>query len=148
VTTNSGPPNSFFLGLDKTSWPFTEEYEVARFRLTNSEAEIKVFFMERHKGMETQIDNGEKWVSFRTKSGDGYDVSFYGDVLAGFRQFKHGQLDGLWADFDGDHCSALMRFVSGKAVGKWLVWNHAGNLYMKAEFKEPYDWIGHLSFSF
>ena len=140
VTTNSGPSGSVFVGLDKDNFAFTGDYEFALFRYTNSEAQVKVFFDKNGKGKAS-------WIRFRTQAGNGYDASFYKNGIAAFRQFKHKQLNGLWADFEDDHCSDWMCFTNGKAVGKWLVWNRTGSLYMEAEFKEPYDFIGHLNFS-
>lgn len=141
VTTNSPPKGSIFTGMDKSANPFfMEGFTIGRFQHTNSEAQVKVFFTEMNNG------NGIG-ASFRNKAGDGYEVLFNNDVIAGFRQFKHGQLDGLWADFDGGRCSSWMRFSEGKAVGKWLVWNRTGSLYMEAEFKAPYDFIGRLNFN-
>lgn len=139
VTTNSAPTDSKFVGIGLGSF-WLDGFTIERFHQTNSEAQVEVFF-DKHNGRVAGV-------SFRTKSGDGYDVSFYDrGVIESFRQFKHGQLDGLWADFDGDHCSAWMRFSNGKAIGKWLVWNRTGSLYMEAEFKQPFDFIGHLNFS-
>jgi hypothetical protein len=141
VTTNAPPKGSLFAGMDKTANSFfMEGFTIARFQYTNSEARVKVFFNEMSKGRAIGA-------SFRNQSGNGYEVLFNNDVIAGFRQFKHGQLDGLWADFESGHCSAWMHFANGKAVGKWLMWNKTGSLYIKAKFKQPYDFIGHLNFS-
>lgn len=148
VTTNSGPPNSVFLGCGKESWPLTEHYRYAIFQLTNFNAQVKVFFVERHKGSEAWISDKKEWLIYRDSSGSGYDVSFFDNgSIQSFRQFKHNQLNGIWADFDGDHCSAWMRFIGGRAFGNWLVWNRSGSLYMEAEFKLPFDFIGQIDFS-
>jgi hypothetical protein len=140
VATNSAPPGSIFLGFGKDSFAFAGDYVYLLFCYTNSEAQVKVF-IDKHS------DGKTSWIRFRTKSGDGYDACFYNNGIATFRQFKHSQLNGLWADFEGDHCAGWMRFVNGKAVGKWLVWNRTGSLYMEAEFKAPYDFIGHINFA-
>lgn len=142
VTTNSPPRDSKFIGMDKTGNSFfMEGFTIAQFQNVHSKARVKVFFGEMSKGKAIGA-------SFRDEAGDGWEITFNGDAVDAFRQFKHWQLDGLWADFDGSHCSSWMRFKDGKAVGKWLVWNKTGSLYMEAEFKEPFDFIGHLDFSF
>jgi len=147
ITTNSGPSNSVLVSLEQTRWPLSEYYEVALFRDSNSNAQVKAFFAERSDGERRWISNKKEWISYRTKSGDGYDVSFYDNgLIDGFRQYKRNQLDGLWADFESNHCTELMHFVDGKAVGKWFTWNKDGSLYMEANFRIPYDLIEHLKF--
>jgi hypothetical protein len=138
VTTNLPPLGSKFVGMESGNF-WSEGYTIGRFQQTNSETQTKVFF-DKHSNGRAAL------ASFRTKSGDGYDLSFSNDgLIQGFRQFKHGKLDGLWADFESNHCAGWMHFTDGKAVGKWLVWNRTGSLFMEAEFKEPYDFIGHLN---
>lgn len=139
VTTNSPPKSSIFIGIDKSENPFfMEGFTIGRFQYTNSGDQFEIIFNNYGNGKGRAIG-----VSLRTKSGDGYEALFNGT----FRQFKHWQLDGLWVDFDRGHCAAWMRFKDGNAIGKWLVWNQSGSLYMEAEFKEPFDFIGHLNFS-
>jgi hypothetical protein len=76
ITTNSGPSNSVLVSLEQTRWPLSEYYEVALFRDSNSNAQVKAFFAERSDGERRWISNKKEWISYRTKSGDGYDVSF------------------------------------------------------------------------
>ena len=140
VTTNSGPPHSVFVRLETLMWHMTATYEVALFRFTNAAAHAQVFFDNRGA-------INPAWARFRTEAGDGFDVRFGNHGIGAFRQFKHGQLNGLWADFESDRCSAWMRFTNGKALGKWLVWNREGSLYMEAEFKEPFDFLRYLSYA-
>jgi hypothetical protein len=141
MTTNSGPSGTVFVGFGTLNSPIADGISISQFRYTNSNAQLKMFFY----SLETPT---EIVVSFRTKSGDGYDALFssLGMTNGGIflRQFKQNQLDGLWVDFKGDHCADCLRFKDGKAIGKWLVWNQTGSLYMEAEFKQPYDFIGHL----
>ena len=142
VTTNSAPLDSVFIGLERPkpspSYPWlTSDSEILHFRYTNSDAQLKVLFFNEAAKQDGIV------VIYRTKSGDGYDAAFTPpNGISRFRQFKRGRLDGLWADFEGDHCAAWLHFVNGNAVGKWLVWNKMGSLYMEADFKESYDLIG------
>lgn len=144
VTTNSGPRGTVFVGFGTLNSPITHDLDVtvSRFEYTNSGAYVKVLFF--HSRLSPRLA-----VSFRTKSGNGYDALFphRGSSVNEpcLRQFKHGKLDGLWVDFKGGHCLDWLRFRHGKAVGKWLVWNEAGTLYMEAKFKRPCDLIGPIS---
>jgi len=107
-------------------------FTIARYQPTNSEGQIRAFYWETNL----------LGAGFIAKSGDGYEFSFDQDgQLIGFRAVKQGKLDGLWADFSKGRCVDWMRFKDGKAVGKYLVWNAGGTLYMEADFKEPYDFF-------
>lgn len=144
VTTNSGLSGTVFTGLSKLKSPIlfhdAGPIWVSHFRNTNSDAQIEVWFCAAPHDQKGTV------VTYRTKSGDGYNAAFTSTEISRFRQFKSGQLNGLWADFEGGHCVAWLHFVKGKAVGKWLVWNEAGTLYMEAKFKKPYDLVGPISF--
>ena len=152
VTTNSGPPGSELIGLDKTNGNW-----VARFKYTNSEAQDEVVFHavpsvngKLHR-METQAAQDERAFGhisarFRTKAGDGYDVTVNRNKsdLLDFGQIKHNAKDGLFAGFYGDHSVSWMRFANGKTVDKWFVWSRDGSLLIEVEFKEPYDFDKHV----
>lgn len=138
VTVNSAPEKTVCVGTNNSYALLSGVFLIRRYQYTNSGDQVEVIFYNAPSSKERAIG-----VSFRTKLGDGYEELFNQT----FRQFKHGRLDGLWVDFDRGHCAAWMRFKDGKAFGKWLVWDRTGSLYMKMEFKEPYDFIGHLKYS-
>jgi hypothetical protein len=129
VTTNCGPPGTVLVGLSNSSIGL-----LAHFQYTNSNASEEVTF------------SALTSVKFRNGSGDGYDVELYNPDAyrvpgLGFTQIKHGVMEGLTANFYGDHCTWWMHFREGKAVGKWFAWDRRGNLLLEAEFKEPYDYL-------
>jgi hypothetical protein len=144
VTTNSGPPESVLVGLDKTNGNW-----VAHFQYTNSEAQDEVVFHALPSNgklyrVETQAAQDERAfgrisAKFRTKVGDGYDVKIARGSVFDFQQIKQNIRDGLVVGLDGDYCGNWMRFINGKAVGKWFVWDRDGNLIIEVEFKKPFD---------
>ena len=145
VTTNSGPAGALLVGHDTALWPFTEGFDVSEYQYPKTGNTVRFYFQRQHL-------QELPWARFRTPGGDGYDLSYSvgangQGVLWGIRQFKHGELDGLWADFEDGRCSAWMRFRGGKAVGQWLVWNKPGTLYMVMKFKQPFDYMGWLNYN-
>ncbi len=140
ITTNSGPPGSVLVGLDKTNgdWDW-----VARLQYTNTDAHEDIMLGAR--GL---------LAKFRTASDEGYDVTIYNYKTSAtgisdidFEQIRHGATDALVVTMHGDHCTWLMHFADGKAIGKWFVWGQesyeAGKLIIEAEFKQPYDYKTH-----
>jgi hypothetical protein len=107
---------------------------VARFQYTNSEAWDVITF------------GGVMSCKFRTKSGDGYDVSdanAHGGFPIKFQQIKHGIADGLLVElYDSDHCDCWMRFADGKAV-KWFVGK--GNNLLEIRLKTPLDYYKYMN---
>jgi hypothetical protein len=137
VTSDSPPHGAVLVGTDHSYPLLPDAFLIRRFQFTNSSDLVEIIFYTHGKAKAKPIG-----VSFRTKDGDGYEELFNQT----FRQFKHGKLDGLWADFDRNHCSAWLRFANGMAVGKWYLWNRSGDIYMAADFKQPFDFIGQLNF--
>jgi hypothetical protein len=156
VTTNSGPTGTIPVSLEKTNYTVTAlgrtfegENWIARFQYTNSTAREEIKFA---TGLSTK---------YRTDSDDGYDVFFVqtgNGTLMRFGEVKRGKRDGVlvefqdshpqgmtWdfrqADFDNIHLGTYWHYRGGMVLGKFLMWNlRDGNLLIKAEFKEPYDW--------
>jgi antitoxin component YwqK of YwqJK toxin-antitoxin module len=137
VTTNTAPAGTRLTGTNK-SYVFLDPQDstLRHYQYENSGDYVEILFTDYDgKGEKAKV------AFFVAKNGDGYEMLFDGT----FRQFKNGQLDGLWIDCEDGHCAALMRFVNGKAVGKWLMWNRGGDEYMEADFEKPFDYFGHLS---
>ena len=153
VTTNSGPSGTIFSGSYETNIinPYVHhpiKVLVSRFQYTNFDAQ-------------------EEWtfsvgvlVKYRTKSNDGYNVSFTrtGDgTFFRFIEVKNDLISGLlasfednywqgtnWdfrrADFTDSRMSEYRQYTNGLVLGKFFMWNpRNNNLTLAAEFKEPYD---------
>jgi hypothetical protein len=139
ITTNSGPAGAIFKGMVERQWRFGNRittFRVSCFAYTNFNAweEISI------SGAE------ETMVNFRLESGDGYNVQLSDGRNARvirYEEYKNGVLDGLYVSqgFDEDHCTMWARFVRGKIVGKFISWNHYGQIDAEAEFKEPFDFL-------
>jgi hypothetical protein len=128
VTTNTGPVGTRLVTL--TNAPLGA---VAVFQHTNFEASEEIGF------------SSIKSVRFRTGTGDGYDVHLNprSNAIINYCQVRSNVVDGLLVSFFDARCVTWMRFVNGKAVGKWIVWGTEGELLIEAEFKEPYDFFKH-----
>lgn len=141
VTTDS-PPAGFRLVEVMPGQNALAAFTIVRFQSTNSEAQIRAFYLDGFghiKGGLTEID-------FITKSGDGYEALFdLNGHCAGLLELKNGKPDGLWADIVKGHCVAWARYKEGLLVGKYLLWNESGTLYMEAQFKRPYDLLHHMT---
>jgi hypothetical protein len=153
VTTNTGPPGSILVSLDKTNCVVpiinkTNSYWRAVFEYTNSGAQDEVIFV---------LGNTAR---FQGKDGDGYIVGFGNEaahVGMVFEETKFGVANGLHVDcidiqkvvgeegivpseFARVHVATYRHMTNGLAIGKFLMWNPGNNnLILKAEFKEPYD---------
>jgi hypothetical protein len=160
VTTNSGPAGTVLDGMYKTNFTITAvgrkveiEQWVSRFQYTNSDAHETIYFGIGGIGAE-----------YRTKVNDGYnaDLTCTGSgSLLQFYEVKHNLFNGLkatfddnlpqgtsWdyrlADFDHGRLVEYRQYTNGMLIGKYLMWNlKNGNLMLKAEFKEPYDFEKH-----
>jgi antitoxin component YwqK of YwqJK toxin-antitoxin module len=86
-------------------------------------------------------------VHYRTASENGYDVELYRGILLRYLEYKNGILDGLCVypndparpNTKFDRCFAYLRFVKGKALGKYIVWDENGLIASEMEFKKPFD---------
>jgi hypothetical protein len=149
VTTNSTPAGSVFrqwalrrrLGVELTSistWvEVTNTFQVACFTYTNSDANEEMAF----------FDDNEIDARFRTQAGDGYDVYMLDDAIVKYQEYRSGLLDGLFVEIhdpnspdDKDHCVGWARFVKGKLLGKYIMWQD-GQIEAMAEFKQPFDFL-------
>jgi hypothetical protein len=142
VTTNSGPAGTVFKrwGMGQAKWTqqLIETFPVAFFVYTNSPNREEI----------GSILGGEEFAArFRTPSEDGYDVEFSHGMATRFLQYKKGVLDGLYVisnqmghtNANIDKCYFYLRFVGGKAVGKYIGWEDDGNIGVELEFKKPFD---------
>jgi len=136
VTTNSGPDGTVFNGYALRQWTvgkFSKTFQVSCFAYTNSAAQVEIAFM----------DSRQTIASFRTQSGDGYDVNLIDGRLVQYQEHKNGVLDGLLMKsvFDADHCNEWARFVKGKILGKYIMWDGDSRILAEAEFKKPFYFV-------
>jgi hypothetical protein len=155
VTTNSGPPGTVLASLYKTNNVvkamgriFTNEFWTANFQYTNFEAREEIRF------------GGGFSAKFRNKANNGYNVVFTrtgGGTLLTFGEVKQDLTSGLFvrfednypqgitwdyklARFNDSHLEEYRHYTNKMVVGNFLMWNSQnGNLMLKADFKEPYD---------
>jgi len=157
VTTNSGPPGSILLTLDKTNCVIpivnvTNAFWRAVFWYTNLGAYEEVVFV---PGLSAR---------FESRSGDGYIVGFgnvAGHLSMVFEQTTFGVANGLRVEcndmqravgragmlpteFTNQHVTTYQHLTNGLTIGKYFMWNPSNNnLVLQAEFKEPYDMKEH-----
>ena len=137
VTTNSGPVGSVFkeFGLRQLKYADStgtnSQLWVACFAYTNSEDQEEIWSY-----------YGQNIVKFRTEAGDGYDAMFRNNFLITYMEYKHGLPDGLFVfahdpmySYADEHCAMWTRFIKGKVLGKFIVWQMSPIIYGQAEFK-------------
>lgn len=123
--------------LVRTRQPSPHEY-------SNAISNTNLFSLPEQKLLTEALRKFPNGGSFRNRSGDGYDVALQSGNRILFQQIKSGRLNGLRIVLCSEQCLSWMRFADDKAVGTWLEWDAAGNLKLEAEFKQPYDFFGHL----
>jgi hypothetical protein len=155
VTTNSGPPGSVLTGLDRTN-----SWWVAHFSYTNSGAHEDITFGDASaEGRFNSTYDGfvaglTPFARFRNNRGDGYDVRMGRpdvDRLSStmVAQIRQGVVNGLFVDFENDHCETLLRFVNGKAVHQWFTWDvRRGNRFVLITIKSPLDYFKYMGQEF
>ncbi|HUB87590.1 MAG TPA: hypothetical protein VMB22_06830 [Verrucomicrobiae bacterium] len=147
VTTNSGPPGTVLVGLDKTNG-----YYVAHFDYTNLNAHEDITFGDRSAEFRHNRDYHEyiaqfspyPLARFRTQGGDGYDVIISSDEII-YVQIEHGEVNGLYVDFHGDHCENMLHFIDGKAVNEWLSWGGNEDYILEIKMKSPMDYFRYMT---
>jgi hypothetical protein len=156
VSSNSGPSDSVFKGwgLRRTKYVestgATDTFWVACFSYTNCAAQEEI------RSRQNSI-----LAKFRTKEGDGYDVMLVSDSIITYQEYKGGVLDGLFVtlhdpnqpnNYD-EHLGMWTRFVKGKVLGKFIIWQRGEQngdtaeykIGAEAEFKEPFDFLKYQS---
>ena len=166
VTTNSGPAGTVFKrwGLRQMKYSKltgeTNPFLVACFAYTNFTAQEEI-----------GTRNNSIIAKFRTQNGDGYNVTFKNNFLVTYREFKRGKSDGLFVlahdpiyPYPDEHCGMWAHFSSGRAVGKFIVWQRSPphdlieireeikvtertefRIVAEAEFKEPFNFLKYQS---
>jgi hypothetical protein len=156
VTSNSGPVGSVFerWGLRRTKYVeltgATDTFWVACFSYTSSTAQEEIRF--RYNSI---------LAKFRTKEGDGYDVVLVSDSIITYQEYKRGALDGLFVALhdsnhpnnEDEHLGMWTRFIKGKVLGKFIIWQRGEQngdpaeyrIGAEAEFKEPFDFLKYQS---
>jgi hypothetical protein len=162
VTTNSGPPSSVFKGFGLRQLKYADstgtnsKLWIARFTYTNSEDQEEIWSY-----------YGQNIVKFRTEAGDGYDAMFRNNFLITYMEYKDRLPDGLFVfahdpmyPYADEHCAMWTRFVKGKALGKFIVWQVSPTqdqpdskitdsttfkIAAEADFKEPFDFLKYQS---
>jgi hypothetical protein len=141
VTTNSGPAGSVFKGWglrQEKVEKWTNTFWVACFTYTNSDAQEEI----------RQRASGYIVAKFRTRTGNGYNVSVINGSVFAYQEYKNGLLNGLYVILydpshpeDKEHCGMWARFLRGKILGKFLMWGQDNKIVVEAEFLKPFDFL-------
>jgi len=152
LSTNSGPPGSTLVGLDKTN-----NYIVAHFTYANSTDHENLFFQinkdvsPRGSGYSTFKFLLSRVAEFRSAEGDGYDAMIglpdeKGKEDLTIVQIRNNTPEGLFVNLYGDRCRTLIHLKNGKAIGRWLEWDlRDGGGVCDIQIKSPLDYFSYMT---